>query len=172
MKRIGFIFLSVNATSDESSNQDAAMYSPYETLDEDEIEMVQTKLARMIVTFLELLHLLIARNRDVLLAVVQARKRRGGDSSSVASGSIHGYASTPRAGGFSPTKRHREQRSSEGSIYGANSELVGRSILTEGQSGHVPHASDRTDNAIGVQSELQRGLISLVKYLSSSLLGK
>ena len=173
VKRIGFIFLSVNATSEESNNQGAGMYSPYETLDEDEIERVQTKLARIIVTFLELLHLLIARNRDVLLAVVQARKRRGGgDASSVASGSIHGYASTPRAGSFSPMKRHKEHRSSEGSIYGSNSELVGRSILTEGQAGHVPHASDRTDSAIGVQSELQRGLISLVKYLSPSLLGK
>ena len=172
VKRIGFIFLSVNATSEESNNQGAGMYSPYETLDEDEIERVQTKLARMIVTFLELLHLLIARNRDVLLTVVQARKRRGGDASSVASGSIHAYASTPRAGSFSPMKRHREHHSSEGSIYGTNNELVGRSILAEAQAGHVPRASDRTDNAIGVQSELQRGLISLVKYLSPSLLGK
>ena len=45
-------------------------YSSYESLSEEEIERVQAKLARMIVTFLDLLHLLIARNRDILLTVV------------------------------------------------------------------------------------------------------
>ena len=142
----------------------AGMFSPYESLDEDEIERVQTKLARMIVTFLELLHLLIGRNRDVLLTVVQARKRRGGDASSVASGSVHGgYAATPRAGSHysSPMKYDRR-----------NSEIVGRSIIAENRMshGHMSTTSDRTDSAIGVQSELQRGFISLVKSLSPNLL--
>ena len=168
VKRIGIIFLAVSVPT-EDPNAGSGMYSPYETLSEEEIERVQTKLARMIVTFLELLHLLIARNRDVLLTVVQARKRKGGgDASSVASGSIHGYASAPRASStFSPLKR----QSLEGSVYErTSSELVGRSIVAEGHVGHVSNASDRTDSAIGVQSELQRGLISLVKALSSNLL--
>lgn len=166
VKRIGLTFLAVNAKSDESD--DSAMYNPYESLDEDEIEIAQTKLARMIVTFLELLHLLIARNRDVLLTVVQARKRRGGgDASSVASGSIHGgYAATPRAGtthSFSNSPMKRQSTDVSG-MYDRSSEsdFVGRSIIAEN--------NDRTDSAIGVQSELQRGFISLVKGLSSILL--
>ncbi len=167
VKRIGITFLSVNVSSGES-NTGPGMYSPYESLDEGEIERVQAKLARMIVTFIELLHLLIARNRDVLLTVVQARKRKGGDASSVASGSVHGgYAATPRAGSysFSPMKRHRDRNEVDsGYLYDrAHSDIMG------GQ-GHISHASDRTDSAIGVQSELQRGLISLVKALSPHLL--
>lgn len=177
VKRIGVAFLTVNAHLEESNE---FQYSPYESLDEEEIERVQTKLARMIVTFLELLHLLIARNRDVLLAVVQARKRnRPGDASSVHSGSVHcGYAATPRAGShsFSPHKRIGTSSSDSVQGYGmyerSSSELVGRSIIAENHTGpgHVSKDSDRTDSAIGVQSELQRGLISLVKALSPNLL--
>ena len=44
-------------------------------LSEEEIMKNQEKLARGIVIFMELLHLLIVRNRDLLLAVAQARKR-------------------------------------------------------------------------------------------------
>ena len=173
VKRIGIIFLSVNATVEEANTNNGA-YSRYETLDEDEIERVKAKLARMIVTFLELLHLLIARNRDVLLAVVQTRKRRGGDASSVASGSIHGYASTPRTS--TPGKRlsHRGDRSESSFNERSSSDLVGKSIIAES---HMSITSDRaavdshkTDSAIGVQSELQRGLISLMKSLSPNLL--
>lgn len=170
VKRIGMIFLSVTVSSEES-NAGVGMYSPYETMDEDEIERVKAKLARIIVTFLELLHLLIARNRDVLLTVVQSRKqRKGGDASSVASGSVNGYAATPRVGStFSPMKR---STTDNGQGYMYDSEMVGRSIIAENHAsrGHLSSISDRTDSAIGVQSELQRGLVSLVKNLSPSLL--
>ncbi|KAL7554277.1 hypothetical protein ACHAWF_017721 [Thalassiosira exigua] len=177
VKRIGLTFLTVNVQLEQSSTE-TGVYSPYESLDEDDIERVQTKLARMIVTFLELLHLLIARNRDVLLAVVQARKRGRGDASSVASGSVHGYAATLHVGqSFSPMKRHSERGESVHgyNMYGrSSSELVGRSIIAENHSSHGHHnistTSDRTDSAIGVQSELQRGLISLVKTLLPKLL--
>lgn len=178
VKRIGATFLSVTSRLEES-NADADMYSPYETLDEDEVERVQTKLARMIVTFLELLHLLIARNRDVLLAVVQSRKRNKGDEMSVASGSVHGgYAASTRAGSMtfsSPMRRTASvAESSQGHTYdrSSGSEFVGRSIVADPHMshGHISHNSDRTDSAIGVQSELQRGLISLVKSLSPNLL--
>jgi len=42
---------------------------------EDEVNKFQQKLARSIVVFLELLHLLIARNRDLLLNVIQDRRK-------------------------------------------------------------------------------------------------
>lgn len=41
---------------------------------EEEVRRLQIKLARCLVVFIELLHLLISRNRDLLLAVVEARK--------------------------------------------------------------------------------------------------
>jgi len=175
VKRIGITFLTVNAQMEES-NMEAGMYSPYEALDVEEIEMVQIKLARMIVTFVELLHLLIGRNRDVLLAVVHSRKRGGGDTASVASGSIHGgYAATPRT----PMKRQTATRETNDSTHGytydrSNNEIVGRSILADHHVGHihVSNNTDRTDSAIGVQSELQRGFTSLVKALSPILLDK
>mmetsp|Transcript_5966 Transcript_5966/g.9423 ORF Transcript_5966/g.9423 Transcript_5966/m.9423 type:complete len:3872 (+) Transcript_5966:128-11743(+) len=43
-------------------------------ISEDEVRRLQVKLARCLVVFIELLHLLISRNRDLLLAVVEARK--------------------------------------------------------------------------------------------------
>ncbi len=186
VKQLGTTFLSVHPHEElvvpsEESNVGTGMYSPYESLSEEEVERVQTKLARMIVTFLELLHLLIARNRDVLLTVVQARKRRGGDSSSVASGSVHGYTMRPRtwSQSFSPIKREHAELSTidneQALMYDrSNSEIVVRSIIAENreiQDGHVQsNTSDRTDLAIGVQSELQRGLISLVRSLTPHLL--
>mmetsp|Transcript_4431 Transcript_4431/g.6642 ORF Transcript_4431/g.6642 Transcript_4431/m.6642 type:complete len:291 (+) Transcript_4431:503-1375(+) len=161
VKRIGITFLTVNAQMEES-NMEAGMYSPYEALDVEEIEMVQIKLARMIVTFVELLHLLIGRNRDVLLAVVHSRKRGGGDNASVASGSIHGgYVATPRT----PMKRQSATREVNGSTHGYIYDRSNNEI-------HASNNSDRTDSAIGVQSELQRGFTSLVKALSPILLDK
>ncbi len=186
VKQLGSTFLSVNTQEhlvvpSEESTVGTGMYSPYESLTEEEVEKVQTKLARMIVTFLELLHLLVARNRDVLLTVVQARKRRGGDAFSVASCSVQGHIPRPRTGcqSFSPAKRDNAELSTidneQALMYDrSNSEIVVRSTLAEtpenndgyGQS----NTSDRTDSAIGVQSELQRGLISLVRSLTPLLL--
>lgn len=188
VKQIGTSFLSVDLASGEAGaladepSVGAPMFSQYESLDEAEIERVQAKLARMILTFLELLHLLIARNRDVLLTVVQARKRRGGgETPSVASCLDHdGYTSRQRTNSqsFSPVREHSELGTIDnehGYLHERHSsEIVGRSIITENQESHMNHCyssnvSDRTDSAIGVQSELQRGLINLVKTLSPYL---
>ncbi len=188
VKQIGTSFLAVDLSSEEAGisaeepSIGAGMFSQYESLDEVEVERVQTKLARMIITFLELLHLLIARNRDVLLTVVQARKRRGGETPSVASCFDHdGYTSRQRTNSqsFSPVREQGELGTidnDQGYLHERHSsEIVGRSIITEHTESHTNHCqssnfSDRTDSAIGVQSELQRGLISLVKALSSHLL--
>jgi hypothetical protein len=166
VKQIGLTFLSLDVSEDSKNNQQD-MYSSYQMLDEEEIEAAQTKLARMIVTFFELLHLLIARNRDVLLTVVQVRKRRARGDSSVASasGSLHGgYASTPAKGGFmcnTPSRLNRPHS--------------GNGSTTPYYNNHhhnmMSGGSDRTDSAIGVQSELQRGFTSLLKALYPKLLG-
>ena len=171
VKQIGITFLSLDVSDDSKNNQDD-LYSSYQILTEEEIEVVQTKLARMIVTFFELLHLLIARNRDVLLTVVQVRKRRArGDSSAAsASGSLHGgYASTPAKGGFLQTPSRRGRQSSGNSsttpYYNNPGSAAGHHTLNMMSGG-----SDRTDSAIGVQSELQRGFTNLLKALYPKLL--
>lgn len=169
VKQIGLTFLSLDV-SDDSNNNQQDMFSSYQMLSEEEIEEVQTKLARMIVTFFELLHLLIARNRDVLLTVVQVRKRRARGDSSVAStsGSLHGgYASTPAKGGFMHTPSRRPRQSS-----GSGSTTPYFNNPGSGTSHHnqMSGGNDRTDSAIGVQSELQRGFTNLLKALYPKLL--
>ena len=47
----------------------------YDRLSDGEIDKLQLKLARLIVVFFELLHLLITRNRQMLLDVMQERKK-------------------------------------------------------------------------------------------------
>ena len=126
--------------------------------------------------FLELLHLLIARNRDVLLAVVQARKRRCADAASTTSGSHEGNASTFRlAHHNSPIKIVGECGDNDvsNSQNRSSVDVLGKSITTTANHATFTHKvtnSDRTDAAIGVQSELQRGFISLVRSLSPNLL--
>jgi hypothetical protein len=172
VKQIGLTFLSLDLS--ESKNDQHDMYSSYQTLDEEEVELYQTKLARMIVTFFELLHLLIARNRDVLLTIVQVRKRRARGDSSVASttGSLHGgYASTPAKGGFTQTSRRR-QRPGSGNGSGTTQYYnnAGGGAAAHNQNITSGGSSDRTDSAIGVQSELQRGFTNLLKALYPKLL--
>eukprot|EP00984_Skeletonema_dohrnii_P030698 scaffold22391_cov141-Skeletonema_dohrnii-CCMP3373.AAC.2 len=171
VKQIGLTFLSLDV-SDDSKNNQQDMYSSYQVLSEEEIEEVQIKLARMIVTFFELLHLLIARNRDVLLTVVQVRKRRARGDSSVASaaGSLHGgYASTPAKGGFMHTPSRRSRQSSSGN--GSTTPYFNNpgSAASHHNQNMMSGGNDRTDAAIGVQSELQRGFTNLLKALYPKL---
>ena len=187
IKQLGTTFLSTNTPevletpSEESVGMSTVFYSSYESLSEEEIERVQAKLARMIVTFLDLLHLLIARNRDILLTVVQARKQRSGDNSSVASCSIQGYTLRPPTTSSSPARRdhselttvdneqaHMYEKSQSEIVGGNRSILAGNPEVTDGHG--QSNISDRTDSAIGVQSELQRGLTSLVRSLTPYLL--
>lgn len=65
-------------------------------LSEDEIAKLQLKLARLVITFVELLHLLIGRNRDMLLDVIQERKKNDGGGSILGGGSMHGGGSVSR----------------------------------------------------------------------------
>lgn len=73
-------------------------------LGEDEVKKLQLKLSRLIVVFIELLHLLIARNRDILLDVIQERKK----SEQQASGnsSSRGYNRAPSLGPTTPSVGH------------------------------------------------------------------
>lgn len=56
-------------------DRDGTMMLNYSRLSEEEVHQNQVKLARGVLVFMEILHLLIARNRDMLLTVVENRKR-------------------------------------------------------------------------------------------------
>jgi hypothetical protein len=77
VKEMGTSLLRKNTNIDCEEEDDDVTQS-HDRLSEDEIKKYQLKLARSLVVFIELLHLLISRNRDLLLDVIQTRKRAEG----------------------------------------------------------------------------------------------
>ena len=162
-------------------------------LSSSDISKYQTKLARSIIMFMELLHLLIARNRDLLLEVVQARKRssRAGGYSvgSTSSQRVFRQASTshaPSPSNADSVGRYNTSTSANRSMYSVSKQVEHRTSMNTGydagsqryrgdeESGQLPGGGasvtsaapgDRTDSAIAVQSELQRAFISMSKVL-------
>jgi hypothetical protein len=83
VKEMGMMLLKKN---DEVEDDDDDFVQSYDRLSDEEVQKFQLKLARSLVVFMELLHLLIAKNRDRLLDVIATRKKRdkeGRDSNSV-----------------------------------------------------------------------------------------
>ena len=72
VKEMGASLLRKN-TNVEDDDDD--VLQSYDRLGEDEVQKFQLKLARALIVFMELLHLLISRNRDLLLDVIQSRKK-------------------------------------------------------------------------------------------------
>ena len=72
VKEMGQSLLQKNTNVSEVD--DDVLHS-YDRLSEEDVKKLQLKLARSLVVFMELLHLLIARNRDLLLDVIQERKK-------------------------------------------------------------------------------------------------
>ncbi|VEU36301.1 unnamed protein product [Pseudo-nitzschia multistriata] len=70
VKEIGTVLLRTN-THVREDDDDVLHY--YDRLSVDEVHKIQLRLARALVVFMELLHLLIARNRDLLLELIQKR---------------------------------------------------------------------------------------------------
>jgi len=92
VKEIGLALLKKNSDLMEGDSSTDFMVD-YDRLTEDEIKKLQLKLCRLLVVFIELLHLLIARNRDILLDVIQERKKDNvGVTSLAGGGSSRGYS--------------------------------------------------------------------------------
>jgi hypothetical protein len=72
VKEMGDSLLRKNSNVEE---EDDDVLQSYDRLSDDEVKKYQLKLARSLVVFMELLHLLIARNRDLLLDALQTRKK-------------------------------------------------------------------------------------------------
>jgi hypothetical protein len=192
---MGFSLLKKN-TNVEEEDDTGDVLQGYDRLGEDEIKRLQLKLARALVIFVELLHLLIARNRDLLLDVIQERKKgdsgasqhsysrsftlsdNGGagvrvysrkrsagishDSTSSQDGRSKGEESARPTTGIPTTQAHSRTMSANGDDYTVASVASGINDKSE---------KVRTDSAIAVQSELQRGFISLSKALQPMILG-
>jgi hypothetical protein len=162
----------------------------YAKLSEDEVRRLQIKLGRGIVVFIEMLHLLIARNRDQLLAVVESRKGNFGGAYAATSSRVSSTKDWSPAGrrGFSASVPPSHSRGS--SIPSVGSAPMPPKLtpsismpVQAAQTPDVPHqrrtysnaslgsvvTSDRTDLAIAVQSELQRAFISMCKALYPNL---
>jgi hypothetical protein len=191
VKEMGLTLLKKNNNVEE---EDDDVLQSYDRLSEDEVKKYQLKLARTIIVFIELLHILIARNRDLLLSVIQERKK--GDQGAIHSRnlsfgrsdfSITGLTTEGGSMSRSFAPRHRQTSSA---VYSSASSHDGRfsrgddsSARSHGrsQSLNVEEASVRssnsntekvkTDSAIAVQSELQRAFISLAKTLHPIILG-
>jgi hypothetical protein len=177
---MGLTLLKKNAGVEEDDDD---ILQSYDRLGEDEVKKLQLKLSRSLVVFIEILHLLIARNRDLLLDVIQERKK--GDSV----GPPHSYRGDIPTGTMTSdgTIRSNPVRQRSAGAYDSLSSQDGRSRADESTSrSHIRHKSAlsddasmsgtgidkaRTDSAIAVQSELQRAFISLAKALHPMISG-
>jgi hypothetical protein len=231
VKAIGISLLK-NISDVTDSESTTEFTHEYDRLTDDELTKLRVTLSRLIVVYIELLHLLIARNRDQLLDIIQVRKKGKRDSHRPhLTASVGGRSSGRSASNGRPTSndarrdsRHDHRREfsdpSPSRGHGRNlsratvSSTEGRSLQTTNPtkepkvrhhsvsetpklkapelkvrhhsaseapssftrgSGHVVHqrrnstgetsVAARTDAAIAVQSELQRGFINLCRVL-------
>jgi hypothetical protein len=188
VKEMGLYLLKKNTNFEEEEEGDALQ--SYDRLAEDEVKKLQLRLARSLVVFMELLHLMIARNRELLLEVIQERKKGETDSR-------HGHSTSLSRGDLSLSdgRSNRSIATRQGSLK-SNDSLS--DLKTRGDDSNRSHhkrkgsasqgpgslANDdfslasafasekaRTDSAIGIQSELQRAFISLSKEVHPKILG-
>jgi hypothetical protein len=180
VKEMGLSLLKQNGSVTEESDTDlGTMMFNYSRLSEEEIKNLQLKLARGIVVFMEILHLLISHNRDLLLKVVDARKRSDSESfNTVGHNSVHGgNQGFVIQGAESPVKHHLQHTSSWSQTPSHQYAYSGASRMPTDEGRHhrecekndtsktIPGGNDKTDSAIAIQSELQRAFISMTKAL-------
>jgi len=149
VKEIGLAMLALKTP------ENAAM-SLYEKLSEDEATLNRVKLAKAIVIFMELLHVLIGRNRDILLGVNESRKRRDASSTGSISGRGGVHFGIPPSPGLSFFNE------------GYNRTFDDYGTLDGGAS--RTSTMDRTDKAMAIQRELQLSFIKITKALHPVIL--
>ena len=190
VKEMGLTLLKQHGSVSEEPDSDLGiMMFQYGRLSEEEIVLFQVKLARGIVVFMEILHLLITHNRDLLLAVVDARKRNDSESlhtygntslqrATIMNREATGYdlptIATPERPGknnhlrnFSSLTRSQNRDYSDERSIPAGDHNNREPTIPENKSNCIATvgSNDRTDSAIAIQSELQRAFISMTKAL-------
>jgi hypothetical protein len=181
VKEMGLVLLQKDAYVPEQNDGGFGMLASYDRLTETEVANLQLKLARAIVVFMEILHLLIARNRDLLLEVMEARKRGEVISTTASVGyQNRGAVSVARSRSATPESTSRQRGHSRGlsNVSGISTGYVSNGE-TEASRRHADDASasnfsslmanDKTDKNIAVQSELQRTFIGMAKALYNPL---
>ena len=153
VKEIGLAMLVLKTSAPENASQPLSLY---ETLPEKEVTLNRVKLARAIVIFMELLHVLIGRNRDILLNVNESRKKH--DASST--------GSTPGRGGHQFGVPPSPGLSFFNEGYSRNFDDAGSTI--DGGASRTS-TMDRTDKAMAIQRELQLSFIKITKSLHPAI---
>jgi len=180
--------------SSNVEEEDDDVLQSYDRLGEEEVKKYQLKLARSLVVFMELLHLLISRNRDLLLDVIQTRKkneagsaaRHGRDISISSYNTLSKQISLPGNASAGDRSRHgaehqRRDSAANESTSSSQDRKSGEDVSTASHGkrnseadysgGTMSSFKDpgtervRTDSAIGIQRELQLAFISLAKDL-------
>lgn len=190
VKEMGTVLLRKN-TGVRQDDDD--VLQSFDRLCEDEVRKFQLKLARALVVFMELLHLLIARNRDLLLDVVQKRKKDGTSKHARDTASLSSTSKVTSRGDLSLSVHHRtpsrgrsrrgnenarrlsfpiEAAPSDSSVKTkssvSNEEYDPGTMGSSKDSVNDRSRSDptqRTDSAIGIQRELQLAFINIAKDL-------
>jgi len=171
---MGLYLLKTNVNFEEEDELDAL--ESYDRLSEDEVGRLQLRLARSIVVFMELLHIMIARNREMLLLIIQDRKKdesasrhshstglvslsdvRSTRSALTRQGSLNGNDSRVEVISEKEAVRPLHGRKGSGFVSLVNDDVSIASALTTDKA--------RSDAAIAIQSELQRSFISLCKEI-------
>ena len=137
----------------------------------------QRKLARACVIFIELLHILLGRNRDLLLTAVEARNRRDASSTESLSGKGgDGYNNTPNftiPSNLSPGRMSTSHYETQSSVFHENLGTITRGY----DDGHTYYgacsiscATEKTDKAMALHSVLQESFISMTRALHPLIL--
>jgi hypothetical protein len=172
---MGLVLLRQDAYIAEQNDGGYGMIADYARLPDAEVIKLQLKLARVILVFMEILHLLISRNRDLLLEVMEARRR--GEQLSMSGLHRHHHSIGPSTSDNLSRQRGHARRPSNGSgVTGHISSAETDFSHRRGDDGSAAasqfnsaYANEQTDKAIAVQSELQRSFIKLARDLSGTL---
>jgi len=175
VKEMGLVLLQKDAYVAENKDGGFGVLADFDRLTELEVTKLQIKLARAIVVFMEILHLLIARNRDLLLTAMRQRKR--GEAMSTASGGYRNRAfsagrSTPDDSSRRGHGRGLSTASGLSAGYMSAGEMDASHRHADDASGSnlsAVAARDKTEKNIAVHSELQRTFIGMAKTLYNPL---
>lgn len=176
VKELGVALLSTNTGyaaefDDDETAHTGIIGGRHGRLTEEEVVKFQHTLARSIGIYLELLHLLIARNRDLLLVVVKTRKNEERQNKM----SNTGYPPSP--GSVTRASRSYHRKIGSGMSLTSHSVAPGEQYSVTDDGDHMDTGSissgyrmnkngnEKIDAAIAVQSELQRAFISQAKIL-------
>ncbi len=171
IKEMGLSLLR-NTSEPQQENDDAIFLTNFDRHAEDEIHKLQIKFAKLIVVFLELLHVLIARNRNALLEIIQERKPRDGDKKAPATASIskannkssaeHMRTGSTSSGGFGIT--------TPGSLSGQDPHFRQPSASSStGQRRHAAKSSEDSNSKQNPQSHHKKVLSEDLNSVHSNL---